>query len=165
MNIDKTILLIGACGSGKTWVMLEILNLLKTKPAKLKKNYFRIDQQRKIAIMGVYDNSTFQGSDRLSMAVAQDFNDLKNLQKKEQLIIIAEGDRFTNKTFINLFDPFIIKIKDDGAKGRKLRGSSQTERQIKSIQTRVNNIKENILVENSQQAFQLITKIIRYEKD
>jgi len=160
----KTILLIGACGSGKTWVMIELLKLYNTKKAKLGLNNFRIDEINKIIITGVYDGSVFQGSDKLSMAVMSDADKLKSVQDKHNFTIVSEGDRFTNSTFIKKFNPYIIKIKDNGKQGRDKRNSTQSERHLKSIVSRVNNIKENIAVQNSAEALKLIKKIIGYEK-
>lgn len=159
----ETILLIGGCGSGKTWVMKQILETLNTKAAKISLFRFNIDEQKKIAILGVYDGSTFEGSDKLSMGIMKDVNLMRKLQLAKQITIICEGDRFTNQTFIKAFNPIIIKIKDTGEKGRKLRKSTQSERQIKSIQTRVNNIEEHHIVEDSNKALELIKKILNYD--
>ena len=148
MNTSKNILLIGACGCGKTWVMTKLLSEYNTKKASYKLFKFNIDLEKKIAILGVYDGKTFQGSDRLSMAIMKDAEQFKIVRDKNDFTIIAEGDRFTNKTFIDLFKPIIIKIKDDGSAGRKLRNSKQTERQIKSIQTRINNINSKMSSNN-----------------
>ena len=65
-----------------------------------------------------------------------------------------------DKTFINKFNPYIIKILDDGSVGREKRNSKQTERQIKTIQTRVSNIKENKTVKNSLEALNIIKTLI-----
>lgn len=154
------ILLIGQCGSGKTWVMKKIIESLDTKPAELGLFKFRIDTEKNIAVMGVYDGTTFEGTDRLSMAVMKDVEKLHLSWRKNHFHLITEGDRFTNKTFIAKFEPIIIKIEDDGALGRQQRGSTQTERHIKSIKTRINNIKETHLVANSGEALHLIKKII-----
>jgi hypothetical protein len=161
MNANKSILLIGACGSGKTWVMTKLLLEYNTKKASYKLFRFNIDIEKKIAILGVYDGKIFQGSDRLSMAVMKDAEAFKNIQNKNDFTIIAEGDRFTNNTFITLFEPIIIKIKDDGSLGRKLRNSNQTERQIKSIKTRIKNIKAHYEVKDSSEALQIIKKIVK----
>ena len=101
-------------------------------------------------LMGIYDGSLFQGTDKLSMAVMSDVDEL--LEHGKDKIIIAEGDRFTNSKYIEKANPLIVRIIGDGSKGRKLRESSQTDRQIKSIKTRVNNIvlKNNMNVVNAK---------------
>jgi len=161
----NTILVVGACGSGKTWVMIQLLENLNTKPAKIKQCHFRIDTDRKIAILGVYDDTMYQGSDKLSMAVSRDFELLRKTQIKNDLTIIAEGQRFSNKNFILTFKPIIIKIKDDGENGRCIRKSNQTTRHLKSVTTQVKNIKENYLVEDSNQALSYINRILKNEKN
>lgn len=158
MRNFKAILLIGACGSGKTWVMKSLLKRLDLKPCKF--NLIRFMSDGKYCILGKYDGSKFEGSDRLSMGVAKDFKPFKELADKNDWTVICEGDRFTNSKFINVFEPFIIKIKDDGAKGRLKRKSNQTERQIKSIQTRINNIKSDKDVNNSEEALFEILNIL-----
>ena len=154
----KTILLIGCCGSGKTWVMKSIINKYKAlKRQKIGKVYFQSNDE--LIILGKYDGQTFEGSDRLSMSVVTDLGKLISVQGEKT--IIAEGDRFTNSRFIGEMKPIIIKITDDGAKGRKLRGSNQTERHLKSVTTRVSNISATFEVKNSQEAFKLIENLLK----
>ena len=155
----NTILLIGACGSGKTWVCKEVIKEFNlNKSAKIKTIHFKTND--KISVVGKYTGHIFDGTDRLSMSVMKDVDYLKHIQEKHQMIILAEGDRFMNKTFITKFKPYIIKIQNDGSEGRKKRNSSQSERQIKSINTRVANINSNISVKDSFEAYGLIKKII-----
>lgn len=155
----KTILLVGGCGSGKTWVMLELIKKMKlsVRASFGMLSYARNDD---IFVLGKYDGGTFQGSDRLSMAVMRDVPDFLAEFAGEYTWCICEGDRFTNKNFIALASPYIIKIIDDGSKGRKMRASNQTERQIKSIATRVANVKEDCTVENSSQALKKILNLV-----
>lgn len=134
----KVFLLIGACGSGKTWVMQEIMKHFNLdKPGKVGMFYYH--RNYKLMCLGKYDGSKFQGSDRLSMAIMRDVPDFKEYIIKNKMVVVCEGDRFMNDTFISAMRPniTIIAITDDGSKGRKKRKSTQTERQIKSIQTRV----------------------------
>jgi hypothetical protein len=161
----KTILLIGGCGSGKTYVMKQIINNLKIKKAKIGLFRFCIDESKNIAILGVYDGTTFEGSDKLSMAIMKDAEVMRKLQILKNFTIICEGDRFTNSTFIKIFKPIIVKINDKGENGRKLRNSKQSDRHIKAIQTRVDNINEHYLVKNSTDAFNLIKIILFNEKN
>jgi hypothetical protein len=161
MGMIKSILLIGACGSGKTWVMRQLIEKYKLLTlGKVGTIYFH--RNSKVAVLGKYDGTTFEGSDKLSMAVMKDLPKFLEFVKKHDLIIVAEGDRFTNKTFIELACPKIFKITDDGAKGRLKRGSSQTERQIKSIATRVSNLgKTADEAADSSEALRKIAKEIK----
>ena len=109
MNTNKAILIIGGCGSGKTWLMKQIINEKKLKlSAKFGMIRFKTDKQ--LAILGKYNGQTFEGSDRLSMAVSRDFEKFKKLVDKNNLFIICEGDRFTNRKFIKIFNPYILKL-------------------------------------------------------
>lgn len=155
----QTILLIGNCGSGKTWVMKQILAGLTTKPMMFGLFKFRYDAERKVAVMGIYDGSTFEGTDRMTMTIMLDLDKLKKAQQQHRFTILAEGDRFTNSKFINGMKPTIIKIADDGARGRALRHSKQTERHIRAIASRIAKVKETYLVPDSAAAYALIKRI------
>ena len=151
------ILLIGMCGSGKTWVMQELIqHYILSYRKKIGKIYYHTDNN--IIVLGKYDGSIYQGSDKLSMSVMTDVDAF--IQHTKDNIIIAEGDRFTNSKFIAKAKPFIIKITDDGVVGRLRRNSTQSERHLKSIQTRVSNIISDHNVVNSIEALELIKKII-----
>jgi len=153
-----TILLIGGCGSGKTWVMKQLVKFLKCdKLGKVGMFYYH--HNTKVYVLGKYDGTTFEGSDKLSMAVMRDMEQFKQFAKGK--IIIAEGDRFTNKIFIEAMKPTVIKIVDDGAKGRKIRGSSQTPRQIQSIATRVSRVVFKSEVRDSTTALKMILEIVK----
>jgi hypothetical protein len=130
------ILIIGNCGVGKTYVMQNLINYFKCNNA-LNIGQLHYNTNGFINVTGRYDGSLFQGSDKLSMSVMLSIDDYL---KTTNGINIFEGDRFTNKNFIIKAKPFILKINGNGKDGRKLRGSSQSIRQIKSIETRVNNI-------------------------
>jgi hypothetical protein len=137
------ILIIGSCGAGKTWVMKQLL----TKNDKLLKIGKINFHENKLIIIGKYDGSTFEGSDKLSMSAITDIE--KVIKYAKGKMTIWEGDRFMNKTFLQKAQPIILKIQGDGKLGRLKRGSKQSERQIKSIDTRVSKIKPNIEFENS----------------
>jgi broad-specificity NMP kinase len=150
------ILIVGNCGVGKTWVMKQFLTN-NDKFFKLGKINFH---ENKIIIIGKYDGTIFEGSDKLSMSAITDVEKIINYAKGK--LVLWEGDRFMNKTFIEKVKPIILKIKGNGIKGRINRGSQQTERQIKSIETRVSNIKHNYIFENSNDCLNFIKKL--YEK-
>lgn len=157
----NTILIMGQCGSGKTWVMKQLIKKLNIDSLG-KAGMVLYHRNEKVAILGKYDGTTFEGSDRLSMAVMKDIPlAIKTLTGKVKWVI-AEGDRFTNNNFIP-HAKYIIHIKDDGSKGRAIRGSSQTERQLKSIATRVSNLSTIAThsVPNSSKALTTILSIIK----
>jgi hypothetical protein len=145
------------CGSGKTWVMEQLIQYyVLSHKRKAGKIYYHTDNR--IVVLGKYDGSMYQGSDKLSMSVMTDVDAFLSWNKTN--IVIAEGDRFTNGKFIGKANPIVIKITDDGVVGRLKRNSSQSERHLKSMYTRVNNIKADKEVINSIEALQLIKNII-----
>jgi hypothetical protein len=146
------ILVIGECGVGKTWVLKQLIK--NSKGFKLGLNYF--NETDKNIVVGKYDNSTFEGSDKLSMAVMKDLDKMLVYINKVNKTAIFEGDRFMNTNFIKKAKPYIIKIKGDGKGGRLKRVSQQTERQLKTIKTRVKNIKADKEVENSNECLNII---------
>jgi len=154
------VLIIGECGVGKTWVMKQLLADYNLQPGKIGK--FKFHYNDDIVLIGVYDGSTFEGSDRLSMSLNTDLDNF--LLWSNNKSVICEGDRFTNSTFIKKATPIIFKIQGDGEVGRKIRGSKQTERHLKSIATRVSNIKEDVLAKDSEEAYYLIKKFIQYDE-
>jgi ABC-type dipeptide/oligopeptide/nickel transport system ATPase component len=163
MKNKNHILLIGQCGSGKTWVMKSIIKAFEQNHRhKIGKFYYHTDGT--VIVIGKYDNTTFEGSDRLSMAVMADVVPFLNFNKGKK--IIAEGDRFTNSVYIAKANPIIVKIMDDGKEGREKRKSEQTDRQIRMIRTRINNIKADHEVETSLDALILINNLIYgYDKN
>ena len=94
------------------------------------------------------------------MAVMKDCAMCEKVRAKNEMIVVCEGDRFTNKTFIETCKPYIIKLLDDGSAGRIARKSNQSERHIKSIRTRVENIKASRTVKDSSEAFEVIREMI-----
>lgn len=154
------ILLVGACGAGKTWVMQQLISKLNLNITG-KVGMVLFHRNEKYAVLGKYDGSVFQGSDKLSMAVMRDLPDFLDYTKSKKLNVICEGDRFMNSTFIETAKPVTIKITSDGSTGRKKRGSSQTERQLKSVATRVSKVKADYEVDNSDQALKKILALLK----
>lgn len=160
--MNKIILIVGTCGTGKTWVMKKLIEYFNISNVYNYKtglyNYLKKDD---VIIVGKYEGNVFDGSDRLSMSVMKDNKLIKPVFEQAKYVFL-EGDRFTNSTFIEEFKPFIIKIEGDGYEGRVKRGSTQTERHIKSITTRVNNIKYDKAVNSSEECFNyIINEIIK----
>lgn len=153
-------LIIGTCGVGKTWIMKQLIAALNiTNTYTYTTGLYTYLKKDGIILLGRYDGSVFEGSDRLSMSIMST-NDKIAPVLQQAKFVIAEGDRFTNTTFINTFKPVILKINGDGVAGRLKRGSSQTERHLKSITTRVNNITADVEFNNSTECFNYILKQI-----
>lgn len=125
-----------------------------------KAGLIRYRKQGNLIITGIYDGNMFQGSDRLSMAVAQDFAGFSKLVADRGYIALFEGDRWMNSKFREAFDPFVIRITDNGYEGRKRRDSQQTQEHIKRIATRVANYGSDIDVPDSTAALALIQQKI-----
>lgn len=156
----RAILLIGACGSGKTWVMKQLIaHYSLTNAGKF--GLIKFKTNGNISVLGKYTGDTFDGSDRLSMAVAKDFEKFNKLATDKGWTVVAEGDRFTNRKFIDTFAPTIIKILDDGLRGRTIRQSKQTQRHINAIATRVSNIKAHHEVNTSTEALTAIKTLLQ----
>lgn len=165
--MNNNILIIGECGVGKTWVMLSLIERFKcSTQSKVKLLRYSTNKDNTINITGKYEEGqTFQGSDKLAMNVMSSVDEF--LDENWDAINIYEGDRFSNSKFIAKVDPIIIRIQGDGEAGRAKRGSQQTERQLKSIRTRVNNIAESVKekksaveVRNSEVCFELVSLYI-----
>jgi hypothetical protein len=145
----KCVLITGCCGVGKTWTMKQLLTP-DDKAFKLGK--FNFHENDDWIVVGKYDGSTFEGSDRLSMSVMTDLNKMLAYIEKKGKLAVFEGDRFSNSKFIAKADPVIINIEGDGAEGRNKRGSNQSERHLKSITTRVSNLPKHTIAKNSSVA-------------
>lgn len=156
------VLLIGSPGSGKTWVMKTIIKQRKCQ-RRQKKGLFYWHSNDSMLVLGKYDGSMYEGSDRLSMAIMKDIDSFLTFASDKN--VICEGDRFMNNTYISKVRPIIVKITDDGAKGRAKRKSNQTDRHIKAIQTRVSNIKAHYHVKDSEEALKVINNIIDEKQD
>lgn len=149
-------LIIGNCGVGKTYTMQRLIEKYECN-TEHSVGLIKYISNGWLNITGVYDGSTFQGSDKLSMSV---MSSLDEFLRVIQGTTIYEGDRFTNSTFIKHAKPTIIKILGSGKQGRKMRNSTQTQRHIDSIATRVSNIPATYEVPNSTVAITLIENIL-----
>jgi hypothetical protein len=162
MNKQR-ILIVGRPGTGKTWVMKELIKLYQCgRRQRIKRFWWHTNDE--VYVVGKYDGTTFEGSDRFSLAVMMDLDQF--LEYTENKITIFEGDRFMNGTFIGKAKPTIIKVLGDGKEGREKRGSNQTETHLKKMQTRVANIEAHYEVNDSGEALSLINELIKkcYER-
>ena len=144
-------LIIGNCGVGKTWVLKQ---LLTNEDKKYKLGKINFHENNRYIIVGKYIGDIFDGSDKLSMSAITDVEKITKYANGKT--IIWEGDRFMNSTFIKKINPIVLKILGSGKEGREKRGSKQTHRQIKTIETRVNNQTAHKFFSNSNECLQYI---------
>lgn len=158
------VLITGNCGVGKTWVMKQLVSDGEKRFVRKKIGKFVFEECEDYIVVGNYDGSTFEGSDKLSMSIMTDYEMILQFFDETKKTIFYEGDRFTNSKFLSMAEPLIIKIKGDGEEGRLIRKSSQSERHLKSIRTRISNINEHVSVENSTEALNYIKSLLREKK-
>ena len=153
---NRNILIVGICGVGKTWVMKSLIeefgcvDMLQVKLVRYNSN-----KNNGVNIVGKYDGSMFEGSDKLSMSVSTSVEEYLEETKLSKFNVF-EGDRFSNGKFIEKVKPLVIRIAGDGIEGRELRGSSQSDRQIKSITTRVGNISPDLEFKDSTECLSFL---------
>ena len=147
---------IGVPGTGKTTLMRE-------KLAKLRKieqdelvaegmvKYHRFNEQ-KVLILGIYDESTFAGTDRLAKSVGPKFREwlVANAESYTGWELVMEGERFMNdKTLPLLFEQESMKLvclkvsEEELVRRREARNNTQSETWLKGMVTRVANVCDN----------------------
>jgi adenylate kinase len=152
----------GVPATGKTTLMRKVIkSLLPLKTFKYGLIRGLYNKDKKVYIIGIYDNSLFGGTDKLSMAVQPDF--MKFAKKITQDKIIFEGDRLFNQSLFNKLDCEIIVLKVDPKTIHTrhiLRNDTQSEKFKKAKQTKINNIIENNSVVEFENNNEEDTKII-----
>lgn len=152
----KTVALIGEPGSGKTTLFRW---LLKDLPSRtdfaygLLKGECMVVKDRMVYVLGSYKGETFDGTDRLSMAVQKDA--LKFIQTLQETdVLLFEGDRLGNEKFFEAckaLGPFHLFFLDTAEATleirRKERGSNQDPTWLKGRQTKVNRLKDKFKAE------------------
>src|SRR6202000_2355220 len=99
---SNVILITGAPGTGKTWVMQKLIEhyQINKNVYSYGTGQYKYLKQNGVIIIGVYDGSKFQGSDKLSMSIMQSNKLIEPIFKSVDAVF-CEGDRFTTSTFIN----------------------------------------------------------------
>lgn len=155
--INMVILLTGRPGTGKSWVMLKLIEEYNTNETK-KSGLIKYRTNGEVMITGDYDSDEeiFFGSDKLSMAA---ISSVPEVLTESERVKIFEGDRFTNTTMLQ-HDPIVINIEGDGEWGRKKRGSNQTPQRLKSMATRYDSYPYHFRVKNSDLALELVKELV-----
>lgn len=144
---------VGEPGTGKTTRMRGILaeyrkveedELVEDGPVK----YHRFNRQ-KVIVLGVYDDSTFAGCDRLSKSVGPKFREwlVDNAETYRDWAMFMEGERFMNGPSLEaLFKQEAMKLvclkvsEEELERRRKARNNTQDAKWLKGMATRVANV-------------------------
>ena len=162
----KVIMIGGEPAVGKTSIMREVR---RSYPERLNFKYGLLRGEvfdKDLYFIGVFDGDKFEGTDKLSMAVQEDFiTFVKNLSTG---LVVLEGDRLFNKSVIKELNPcvIIISVDDDVLNERHLvRKDNQTKTFIKSRKTKIHNIKQIIqpivLTNNNELDFEVCVSKIK----
>jgi hypothetical protein len=75
-------------------------------------------KEKQIYFIGIYDNSIFCGTDKLSMAVQPDF--IKLLDIKKNATFVFEGDRLFNQSLFDQkpCDIYVLEVNNENLKER-----------------------------------------------
>ena len=156
----------GEPASGKTTLMKKIMRNyapLKNFSFGLVRGTYNLKQN--LYFIGIYDDSTFSGTDKLSMAVQPHF--FKLLDKLQDATIVFEGDRLFNQSLFDKYNCDIIVVEADREtlhKRHKKRADNQTEKFKKAKKTKIANIiaknKVRIMPNNTEKESNKLYKTI-----
>lgn len=144
---------IGQPGTGKTTLVRGILEEFR----KVEKDEFVEDgmvkyhrfNKQKVLILGIYDDSTFAGTDRLAKSVGPKFRQwlVDNAETYADWGLVMEGERFMNdKTLPLLFEQESMKLvclkvtEEELVRRREARNNTQSFTWLKGMATRVQNV-------------------------
>ena len=147
---------IGLPGCGKTTLMRVILNEFRMVEAdemvvEGSIKYHKFEKQKTL-VLGIYDESTFAGTDRLSKSCPPKFREwlTDNAEKYEGWNVYLEGERFMNgKTLDALFQQEEMNLvclqvsEAELERRRKARNNTQDPKWMKGMRTRVENVCKN----------------------
>ena len=147
---------IGQPGTGKTTLMREKLaKLRKVEQDELVADgmvkYHKFEKQ-KVLVLGIYDESTFSGCDKLAKSVGPKFREwlINNAETYEGWELVMEGERFMNKPSLDsLFQQESMKLvclkvsEEELVRRREARNNTQSSTWLKGMTTRVANVCDN----------------------
>jgi len=143
----------GLPGVGKTTLVRGILEeFRKVEPDEFviegPIKYHRFNKQRML-ILGIYDESVFAGTDRLSKSCPPKFRQwlIDNEDEYKDFGVVVEGERFMNApTLEALFKQESMKLvclkvsEDELERRRQSRNNTQNEKWLKGMVTRITNV-------------------------
>ena len=169
MNV-LTILLAGVPASGKSTIFREVRDHLFDIqiPFKYKKLRGVRNENGRIQMLGVFDNSKHEGTDKLSMTVIDDALEyIRRLEPGFKKVVLLEGDRLLNERFIEETNAEVIIIEASKyilLKRHIERNDNQSETFLKRCETKVSNIQKKYdlapLPNNTTEEKERIVKLI-----
>lgn len=145
MKNVMTIYLAGVPASGKTTIFKKIRSRLMSDAETFEHGLCKGIRKGRFHMIGVFDGSTFEGTDRLSMAVIDDaISYIKRLQDEPgKSVVFLEGDRLFNERFIRETGASVILIDADEkllSLRHAIRGDKQTDVFLKGRRTKIENM-------------------------
>ena len=126
--------------------------------------------KRQLFIPGVYDDSIFCGTDKLSMAVQPDF--IKLARKMKRATFLFEGDRLFNQSLFEQVkcDIYVITATEETLQQRhKARKDNQTAKFLKAKKTKIQNVIDNnrvtIMPNDTREESEACFKVLAAEID
>lgn len=147
--MQKVIFLAGVPCSGKTTIFKKIREKLFSKSVALKHKTLRYikseSEYGNYFMLGVFDNSNFEGTDRLSMSVINDALDFIKILERDNKrnVVFVEGDRLFNRRFLSETNAELYLLRADPALvsiRHKQRADTQSERFMRSRSTKIENL-------------------------
>lgn len=140
----KVIYVAGVPASGKSTLFRSIREYLFPAPVLFKSGLCRGIRQNNYYMLGVFDGSLFEGTDRLSMSVIGDaLAFIKDLERDGgRSVVFVEGDRLFNRRFLVETRALLIII-DANERILRMRhlerGDVQTDTFLRSRRTKIEN--------------------------
>ena len=143
----KVIYLAGVPACGKTTMFKRIrMELFEGVAKEFKHGLCRGIESNNgaFSMLGVFDGSTFEGTDRLSMAVINDAMDYVSKLRDDTAkhVVFVEGDRLFNHRFVSGTgaELIIMDANEEVLNARhRMRGNTQNERFLRSRRSKVEN--------------------------
>lgn len=140
----KVIYIAGVPASGKSTLFKMIRKHLFSESKEFKHGKCKGIENGAFKMLGVFDGTTFEGTDKLSMTVIDDAIEFvkQQIYSKQKSVVFVEGDRLFNIRFLKETKALLLLIdaNERVLKERHIkRGDSQTETFLKSRRSKVEN--------------------------
>lgn len=138
----KVIYVAGVPAAGKTTIMKRVREALFAGAEQFGQGACKGIRCGDLYMIGVFDGSTFEGTDRLSMTAIDDV--LAFIEGLQGGTVLVEGDRLFNERFLRTTRATVVLIDADKAiiKQRHSTRDQQSETFLKGRRTKIENFKK-----------------------